>query len=64
MSEPADRSSADNTEQPEVLVGRREVVGEALTRFAKYTAPVMLAVLMSTSHGKARICTISTCGPP
>jgi hypothetical protein len=53
MSEPNDCDSADeHAEQTEVLVGRREVVGEALTRFAKYTAPVMLAVLMSTS-GKA-----------
>jgi hypothetical protein len=53
MSEPVDRSSADeHTEQPEVLIARREVVGEGLMRFAKYTAPAMLAVLMSTS-GKA-----------
>jgi hypothetical protein len=44
MSEPADRSSAENTEEPE-LVGRRE----AVVRFAKYTAPVMLAMLVSTS---------------
>jgi hypothetical protein len=48
MSESADRSSADNTEQAE-LVGRRE----AVTRFAKYTAPVMVAVLLSASGGKA-----------
>jgi hypothetical protein len=51
MSEPADRRSADNTEQPE-LVGRRE----AVKRFATYTAPVMLAVLMSTSGAKAAPC--------
>jgi len=47
MSEP-DRSSAENTEQPE-LVGRRE----AVARFAKYTAPVMVAALLSASGGKA-----------
>ena len=47
MSEPVDRGSAE--EQPEILIDRREVVGEAVTRFAKYTAPVMLAVLMSSS---------------
>jgi hypothetical protein len=52
MSEPADRSSAENTEQT-TLVGRREVVGEALTRFAKYTAPAMLVMLMSSNGGKA-----------
>jgi len=46
MSEPVDRSSAD--EQTEILIDRREVVGEAVTRFAKYTAPAMLAVLIST----------------
>jgi hypothetical protein len=45
MSEPNDRDSADDTEQTEI-VGRRE----AVKRFAKYTAPIMLAMLMS---GKA-----------
>jgi hypothetical protein len=48
MSEPNHSGSADeHTEQTE-MVGRRE----AVMRFAKYTAPVMLAVLISTS-GKA-----------
>jgi hypothetical protein len=58
MSEPADRNSADeHTEQTE-LVGRRE----AVKRFAKYTAPVMLAMLVSTS-GKA-VATESSVGHP
>ena len=48
MSEYNDRDPADSTEQTE-MVGRRE----AVKRFAKYTAPVMLAVLVSTSEGKA-----------
>jgi hypothetical protein len=52
MSEPNDRDSADDAGQTE-MVGRRE----AVKRFAKYTAPVMLAVLMSTRDGKA----LSTC---
>ena len=49
MSEPnhSDGSADEHTEQTE-MVGRRE----AVMRFAKYTAPVMLAVLISTS-GKA-----------
>ena len=53
MTEPNDdRDSADeHTEQTE-LVGRRE----AVARFAKYTAPVMLAVLMSSTDGKAQSC--------
>jgi hypothetical protein len=56
MSEPNDCGSANaRTEQSEVLVGRREVVGEAVTRFAKYTAPAMLVVLMSTAAAKASI---------
>ncbi len=52
MSEADARSSVnEGTEQTKELVnqGRRE----ALTRFAKYTAPAMLAVLMSTTEGKA-----------
>ena len=44
MSEHNERDSADDTEQTE-MVGRRE----AVKRFAKYTAPVMLAALVSTS---------------
>jgi hypothetical protein len=50
MSEPNDdHDSADeHTEQTE-LVGRRE----AVARFAKYTAPVMLAALISTSGAHA-----------
>ena len=44
MSEPNDRDSADDTEQTE-MVGRRE----AVKRFAKYTAPVMVAALLSAS---------------
>jgi hypothetical protein len=50
MSEPIDRSSAD--EQTEVLIGRREVVGEGVMRLAKYTAPIMLAALITTGTGK------------
>ena len=53
MSEPIDRGSAD--EQTEILIGRREVVGEGLKRFAKYTAPAMLVVLMSTPEAKANV---------
>jgi hypothetical protein len=54
MSEPTHSGSADeHTEQTEMLIDRREVVGEALTRFAKYTAPAMLVALMSASAGKA-----------
>ena len=56
MSEPNDRDSADDTEQTE-MVGRRE----AVKRFAKYTAPVMLAVLMSKSEGKADIICSPAC---
>ena len=47
MSEHNERDSADDAEETE-MVGRRE----AVKRFAKYTAPVMLAALISTS-GKA-----------
>ena len=59
MSEPnhSDGSADEHTKQTE-MVGRRE----AVVRFAKYTAPVMLAVLMSsTTDGKAGvpICTTS-----
>lgn len=54
MSEPSHDGSADQQiEQTEMLIGRREVVGEALTRFAKYTAPAMLVVLMSSAGAKA-----------
>ena len=53
MSEPKDSNSADErVEQTEVLIGRREVVGEGVMRLAKYTAPVMLAALIATSSGK------------
>jgi len=63
MSEPIDSGSADeHTEQTETLIGRREVVGEAVMRFAKYTAPAMLIVLMSTTDGKA-VCPASGCPP-
>jgi hypothetical protein len=48
MSEHNERDSADDAEETE-MVGRRE----AVKRFAKYTAPVMLAVLVSTTDGKA-----------
>ena len=59
MSEPNDRDSADDTEQTE-MVGRRE----AVKRFAKYTAPVMLAALVSTSGSKKAmaVCGVS-CNP-
>ena len=58
MSEPTHSNSADeHTEQTE-MVGRRE----AVKRFAKYTAPVMLAALVSTS-GKAAANCVSNCLP-
>jgi hypothetical protein len=47
-----DGSVHDGAEQTETLIGRREVVGEGLTRLAKYTAPIMLAALMSSSVSK------------
>jgi hypothetical protein len=48
MSEPTHSGSADeHTEQTE-MVGRRE----AVMRFAKYTAPIMVAALISTSGSK------------
>jgi hypothetical protein len=54
MSEPNHDGSADqHIEQTEMLIGRREVVGETLMRFAKYTAPAMLVVLMSSAGAKA-----------
>ena len=60
MSEPNDHGSADeHTEQTEMCIGRREVVGEALIRFAKYTAPAMLVVLMSSAGAKA----VPPCSP-
>jgi hypothetical protein len=58
MSE-LDRDSADEcAEQTETLLGRREVVGESLMRFAKYTAPIMLAALIS-STGKPAAASVS-----
>jgi hypothetical protein len=60
MGEPNDCGSADeHTEQTEVPIGRREVVGEGLTRLAKYTAPVMLAALMSSSVSNKAFATTS-----
>jgi hypothetical protein len=56
MSEPNDRDSVDDAEETE-MVGRRE----AVKRFAKYTAPVMLAVLVSTSEGKANPGGVTPC---
>ena len=58
MSEPNDRDSADERTEETKMVGRRE----AVKRFAKYTAPIMLAVLMSTTDGKAQ-CAGSSCNP-
>jgi hypothetical protein len=56
MSEPEGKVSVDeNAEKTEDLVGRREAIG----RFAKYTAPAMLAVLMSTKSATA---CVSNCG--
>ena len=59
MTEPNDdRDSADEHAEQTELVGRRE----AVARFAKYTAPVMLAVLISTTSGKATgVCSGPTC---
>jgi hypothetical protein len=60
MSEPNDYASAhERAEQSEMLIGRREVVGEGVVRFAKYAAPVMLVALMSSS-GKVSAC-VSLC---
>jgi hypothetical protein len=57
MSEADDHGSAnESTEQTEML-GRRA----ALTRFAKYTAPVMLAVLISASGSTKASATVSGC---
>jgi hypothetical protein len=58
MSEPnhSDGSADEHTKQTE-MVGRRE----AVVRFAKYTAPVMLAVLISASTGKPAV---TVTGPP
>ena len=61
MSEPTHSNSADeHTEQTE-MVGRRE----AVKRFAKYTAPIMVAALISTSGSKkAAACpAVSGCLP-
>jgi hypothetical protein len=56
MTEPNDRDlAAERTEEAE-LIGRRE----AVARFAKYTAPVMLAVLMSSAD-KAKATACSPC---
>jgi hypothetical protein len=61
MSELDGHSPAgEHTEQTEILIGRREVVGEAVTRLAKYTAPAMLVMLMSTTSGHA-VCAPSGC---
>jgi hypothetical protein len=59
MSEPDRRGSVDDgAERAQKLVnrGRRDV----LTSFAKYTAPAMLAVLMSVEKGGATPC-VSNC---
>ena len=45
MSEPTHSGSADEHTEETEMVGRRE----AVKRFAKYTAPIMLAALVSTS---------------
>ena len=58
MSEPNDRDSADERTEETKMVGRRE----AVKRFVKYTAPVMLAVLMSTAEGKAQCATSCASG--
>ena len=45
MSKPDDRGSVDESpEQTAELIGRREALG----RFAKYTAPALLAMLAAT----------------
>jgi hypothetical protein len=57
MSELDRDSAAERTEEAE-MVGRRE----AVKRFAKYTAPIMVAALISTSGSKkAAACPISGC---
>jgi hypothetical protein len=52
----------DKGEQPEERIdqGRRE----ALTRLAMYTAPAMLAVLMSVEQGRAAVCVSAACISP
>ncbi len=50
MSKPNSHGATDDcAEQTDELVNRRN----AVARFAAYTAPAMLAVLMSTREGKA-----------
>ena len=58
MSEPNDRDSVDDAEETE-MVGRRE----AVKRFAKYTAPIMLATLVSTSGPNRAMATCAVSGP-
>jgi hypothetical protein len=58
MSEPNNRDSADEHAEETEMVGRRE----AVKRFAKYTAPIMVAALVSTS-GKAPANCVSPCLP-
>jgi hypothetical protein len=55
MSELNDCTAADEHAEQ---IGRRE----AITRFAKYTAPVMLAVLVST-HGTPAVAISGRSGP-
>jgi hypothetical protein len=58
MSEPNDRDSADERAEETEMVGRRE----AVKRFAKYTAPIMVAALISTTGSKkAAAITCSPC---
>jgi hypothetical protein len=59
MSELDDRDSAAERAEEAEMVGRRE----AVKRFAKYTAPIMVAALISTSGSKkaAAGCAVSVC---
>jgi hypothetical protein len=59
MSELDDRDSADERTEETEMVGRRE----AVKRFAKYTAPIMLAALVSTSGSKKAMATCPVSGP-
>ena len=56
----ADGATGKGTDQTEERIDQER--REALTRLAKYTAPAILALLMSVEKGRAAAC-ISPCLP-
>jgi hypothetical protein len=50
----ADRATGKGTDQTEERIDQER--REALTRLAKYTAPAMLALLLSVDQAGAQIC--------